>query len=956
MKVKASVQNLEAGFRRELSARPLLAAALDERIERGALIALCGEPGLGKEDALEQARSIAKRRGGHIRTIDLSGLSPDGACERLMRESRSLQRRIGDDAWAIVCLSGVPALDERCVFRMISIVNRFRNKGHCVAISLRPEAVQLIEPCVDAFVVWAHDLCVEPPKSFGSHARDEMQELTAGLPFLTKTLGVSVRDDSFEIHTGRNYHDSLSRLVGLSLRDTLMNEERRLRLAMLLLGSGTFGQLEEVLGRIDVELLQDICRHAPFFGVDLGQSRFSCAGLSRDSWFASCILDLREACVSNPQICSNVTRILLSQGRIERAGSLLAMSNETEESAALVLRNALELINVGCTDVVRNALSLAMQYQCCSPQLRHACQTLMKLVANVRLEESDLVFDPSIVGFDAERNELLRILLLLETRLLWQGKTISLPPEATALEDPLARDLTLHLSVNKALVDGSGHSAYHMLVCTSQMSGKNTLMSHLLEADLAFAHILMGLPCPTLATDAYRALSENACMLCYAPAFEDLDAVWRRGAKAFSAGNLDMHASQVGDDLIRVHLLLGVAIANARRKSISHAIVKSRRALTLAQATGSRYLRDLSRIVCWAIQICAGEVVSEEELTKFEPQSNGMKALAEALALVVSGADAPSPKLKDTMLERDIVWVVTGLLTGLNRLSERLECVLPPAWLAAVQSMRAREEDEPPLLRSYPFANDPLSMPEHSVYVQLFGGFEVYVNGERLPQGAFDRRRAKSLVALACCDASRVLRRADIIDSIWPECDYDKGRKRIYAATNVINSALKGVDTECRFFDVRGNDRSLVVDGKFIRSDVEDFEDLAHRICRSEGDDDEVLALVRGAQGLYEGDLYVPPMDAEGTIERRRKELRNLYVDVLVSGAEAAFRNGSLRLAIRLCEQALLVDDAREDANACLVNSLYACGRINEAHDRTRAFNMRVGARLKDRQNPNPSG
>lgn len=941
-------QITDAGLRRDMLARPLLSTFLENHVAPGALIAVCGEPGLGKTDALDSALEIGKRVGAHVRMIELGSMTPDMACERVGRESRALQRRIEPGEWAVVCLNGMVPLDERCVHRMLAFINRFRNNGHCVVISLRPEAVQLIEPCADANVLWAHELCVAPPSGWGPKASEEFSQLTAGLPCLAEAIYVPEKNDAIEIRAGRDYHEALSRLIALSLRESLINDERELRLAMMLLGSGTFEQLGAVLGKLDLELLQDICRHAPFFGVDMAQSSFACAGLCRDPCLASNMLVLRETCESSSHLCARIASVLLKADRVRRAGSLLAVCKGTEESASLVLCHAIELVNVGCAEVVRHALPLAMRFQCCSPQLRSACETLMKLVNNASIDESEVTIDHLATCIEEERKEMLRISLLLAARLSWQGRQIEPSAEASALNDALARDLSLHLSATNALVNARGHAAYQLLICGSQLSGKDTLMNQLLEADLALAHILMGLPCPGGWHDYLETIGESACMLCYVPILGEMDAIWRQGSKAFTLSMLDARANQVGDELMRVYMLLSAALVNARNRNISHAVVKANRALAIAKRVGATSLADISRIVCWGIRISASDLPSMKEFERHEPVHAGYKPLAQMLGLMASGICELPSHLADVALDRDVTWVLVALLDGLGRFSSQLARIIPQKWRATVESMRAHEEDEAP---AYPIhrMNESLSdLPDHSVYVRLFGGLEVYVNGARLPQGAFDRRRAKALVAYACSASSRILRRADIIDAIWPECDYEQGNKRIYAATNVINRALKDVDSECRFFAARGTDHSLSLDERFVRSDVGEFESLAHQIIGSEGNDEEVLGLVRGAQGLYGGDLYTSGMNSGSAMDRRRLELRNLYADVLVAGAEAAFRSGSMRLSILLSEQALLVDELREDANSCLVDSLYSCGRSNEARDRAKQFLDRLRARGKE--------
>ena len=951
VKKSLALKNSESGQWQGEAARPLLTTALNDSIAPGAFIVFCAEPGMGKSDALEIARTIAKQRGAHNHYFNLTGLTQECACDRVVRESRKLIRAKAQGSWSLVCFRGVPAMDERCVHRMRTQITRLRNLGFCVVVTLCPEAIQLVDSCADAYILWPDELCVTVPEKMGSHNIQEIYQLTANTPYLANSLMITERDGDYEISAGREYHNALCCLISLTLRPSIMYEERRLRLAMMLLGSGTFLQLQEVLGTLDPELLQDMCRFVPLMGVDMRQASFSCAGMARTEWLAACVHVLRDILVDEPVLCARIAQVLLRKGNTERAGIILGFSEEHEEGAAITLRWCMELVNVGHIDVIRRALSTAVRLQICSPQLRRACATLLKLVDNARLESKDIDLDPRGALLEEERDQILRISLLLASRLVWQGRPGKVLPEAPALSDPLARDLVLHLSVVHALVEGRGHAAYHLLVCGSQLTGVGTLAGQLLEADLACAHLLMGLPYPSATEGTTRKELGGACMLCYLSSLPEMDAVWREGSSSFMVEELDIRANQVGDELVRAYYLLSGAIANARRGAVPHAVVKCERALAIAKRCKVSIIADAAHIVSWAARINAGDMPSAEEFAQDMPQNAGMQALAQILEAVAAETGETPPHLREVVLDRDIAWLASSLLSGFSRLSLLLERVMPPTWLVVIESMHARVEDETELQGKHADRQNNDDLPEHSVYVRLLGGLEVFVNGMRMPEGSFERRRAKTLLTYCCSSTEKRMRRIDVIDAVWPESiNYEQGNRRLYAATSVINQQLKEMDAECRFFATVGADHAMMLDETYVNSDVKEFEQLAHHVMRNEGDDVEVLSLVRSAQDLYGGDLCLCGAESGGVIDRRRIELRNLYTDVLVAGAEAALRRGTLRLATRLCEQALLTDNTREDANSCLVKALIACGRINEADERQRSFLARMGTLKKERK------
>ena len=184
-------------------------------------------------------------------------------------------------------------------------------------------------------------------------------------------------------------------------------------------------------------------------------------------------------------------------------------------------------------------------------------------------------------------------------------------------------------------------------------------------------------------------------------------------------------------------------------------------------------------------------------------------------------------------------------------------------------------------------------------------------------------------------------RRRQIVEQIWPECDYAIGANRVYQATSALRAAIAEVDPSLDPFVLGRSTRSIAIDKDLVSCDVDDLRSCAR--AASDGEDDaEIVQMARRAERLYAGDLYVPSADRTGFVAAKRDELRDLYVDAMVAGSDAALRLDRKRTAARLAANALEADAVREDAVVALVSALRADGRDVEADRQCRSFVRRL--------------
>lgn len=147
--------------------------------------------------------------------------------------------------------------------------------GARVALALRPEASQVLDLLPECAVVSSRDLLrpLAASPSAGGRAR-ALRALTHGIAPLVDALDGVPEGELAAGRLPRSYESALVRQVGAALRRSVPDEDMRLRLAMLLLGSGGFGDIGRALGSVPLDSIDYLGRTAPLFDVDYPRRSF----------------------------------------------------------------------------------------------------------------------------------------------------------------------------------------------------------------------------------------------------------------------------------------------------------------------------------------------------------------------------------------------------------------------------------------------------------------------------------------------------------------------------------------------------------------------------------------------------------------------------------------------------------------------------------------------------------
>lgn len=142
--------------------------------------------------------------------------------------------------------------------------------------------------------------------------------------------------------------------------------------------------------------------------------------------------------------------------------------------------------------------------------------------------------------------------------------------------------------------------------------------------------------------------------------------------------------------------------------------------------------------------------------------------------------------------------------------------------------------------------------------ITLLGGFEVVVDGRRVPPADWRRRHATALVKLLALAPGRTLHREQVIDALWPNLYVCEAAPRLHKAAHYARRAL-------------GEPRSLVLGGDAVALfpdaevdvDATRFQRLAEsaRDARAAGE----------AADAYPGDLLPQDLFEAWTEEPRER-------------------------------------------------------------------------------------
>ncbi len=199
-----------------------------------------------------------------------------------------------------------------------------------------------------------------------------------------------------------------------------------------------------------------------------------------------------------------------------------------------------------------------------------------------------------------------------------------------------------------------------------------------------------------------------------------------------------------------------------------------------------------------------------------------------------------------------------------------------------------------------------------TIQVQTLGKFEVWVDGKKLNSKDWGRDKSIQLFQFFLMARSRkALHKEQIVDKLWEDDLDDQGFK---VALHGINKALepeRKSHSETKFFQRIGQTYQLDTEDIWVDSIA--FEQLVSLGNKALIDSPKfAINAYREAIELHKG-VFLPERIYEDWSSDERERLQLMFLSTIISMAELLLKENPIE-TIQLCQQALLVDVAWEEA------------------------------------------
>lgn len=899
------------------------------------ILAVCGELGCGTSKFLDELRCGLGRNGYVVRHRSFAGRSAESATKTLVKYCNTV-RFSSTPTESVAFLEDLPPADEGQIFRQARSIRQLSRSCQLVVLGLPPEAAQLLDSLEDVVTLTSGDLTSDLRETFSS-CKDGafLEAATYGYVTLLDSLTTAGWSGS-ESSLPSSYYRACSSLARDLLRPALSEEELLLRALLLLIGGGQFADVCDLARVYPDDYASELARYSPAFGLSSDLETFEALG-SRDAGvLRSCLGVIKELGDVGVRAASLALCHLLKNGGFDRA-ALIAPLAEDSLRHRCVLEHAGNFLNCGKWQLVRDALTnadAAAHFE--ADYLGLVKRTLLALTRpsakpQVRVCSSGWF---SVV----DRSACLR--LLLEARNA-QTRPSNYEASTLPLHDTLARALCLHLRVGGYLHAGKLVEALRLLEAGADLRSVGGIAEFCLLKDEAVCRAFIG--DVAVAVEVYqrceraevalgcRGISSGMPALrCLLQMLTGLDPTDEQ--LTFASSACERADNAMGRTLaLALSVLHSMAVGGE-----AQAAVRSRLFSSQSAKAEWGYAHDISRLI--SALVVFGQK-GAFDLGDGEWASRDVRQLSEMLRAAIAGEAVPA--ICDE-LPPSVLWVAALLSRDLGDISNLMREGMPLAWRSTVaRAEETWESVRPPLGvgvvpgargLALPESGSPLipEVPEKSVHVSLLGNFCMRVNGQTIEEGKLDRRGAKAVLEYLLLRDKMFSRRHEAIRQIWPREDLAKGRTRLYQATTAIRQAVKEIDPYLDIFSVSKVSESIALNEGCICCDVQEFIAVAE-IAMERLDPRATIQAAKRADELYGGDLYLPATGISDYVVSKRDELRALYIDAMVAGAEVALQTGRDGLAVKLARNAVLADGLREDAFVLYIKALKVCGREAEA-------------------------
>lgn len=982
---------LSSGARRRVRAddylsrrsdRTELVRSIRDSASRHGLAVLCAEPGMGSHVLLDLVAAGYERDCCIVTRFRYSSRSHESSYRRLRKCLSSAVDLSAQGLRPVVCISDVDQLTESGASRVARVVNGLVLCGSLVILQAMPDSDIVLERLPECQVFRSVDLLVTRddlltwPGAYSCGATELMLKASGGVVSLVSAL---IDDGGTHgvldpVARGRAWREAMRKLLAHALGERLVDEERALRAAMLVLGRGSLGDIRRAGVRAELDVAASIERDAPIFGMRASLGEFECVPTD-----VSLAADLVGDCLpahALRRLCST----LVERGEYGRVGVVSQLCLDERDRVRVVRSHPVELLESGAVGLVAANLGSAAtaegEVPCQAPgstAMAEAARALLALygaeedaaAAPARLEQAGAGDTGETPGGAASGKYGLIAALAracsepLDASDETQARTArSLARRAGGSGNATCRGLSTLLGARTLMARGHALEAFRMLVAAGDLvmapRGAATLSGALLRCEFELARLIVGDPMHARDAAALRraqALVRSGLGASRASEIEGFrDAVATlcgAGDEAVATDRLGQLAAEFegGGDYLRAAVTsLAVATRDLDARSWRRAAVVAGAALERARRAGASDVGASALALQRLALKASGDSIDELGLA-WDPASDDERCsedvrLATRLADAVREGDADGLREVGAAMEGLSPRIEAQLLVALLvRVDAHMRPAamgrMPAGWKERVA--KAVVPKESPRFNGRDATGEGPGT-EGAITVCVLGGLRVRRGEHSLTETAWRRSSARALLGMLALAPGHALGRFEAAEMLWPEASYARAREGLYTTISALRRTLKALGDE-RY--VQGEEGMIWLARDLVSYDVDELRGLVRMALAGTTSDDGIVAAGLRLEGLYGGGTWIPTADATGLFRRYHDEVSAEYVEALAAASEAAWRLGRLRTCAWLARAAHLESPLREDVAARLVEALAADGRLSEARDVYLAYSAR---------------
>lgn len=932
-------------------ARPVLMKRANEYLARDGMLGLCSERGMGRHVLASDLAERHRMLEGSVCSIRMSPGSLDSSCRRLRKSILTSieQTQAGDQT--LVVIEGLTSMSEAYTTRVARCV-KLAVVGNCkVLLVADADGERLFDCLPSCHVMRAQELLVSHDEYaawanlLAGYTPEAVDRATHGIPALLATLG-EARPSVLGLPEGQSWDRMAGVLFNDALRPGLIDEEQQVRCAMAALGSGSVAELESLGIRVSRDILEELAKGAPLFGADAKSGLFSVVPCD-----ASVVAQSIELSLFNRHdFMATIVRMLAERGNIGRAATLAASLRDSQELLRLSCDFPLELIDVGLADLVRQTLQEDTEM---SGSQDVFAREIMAHLGIVGFGLPHIEGSPSSVPerkmLELQLELLLQLDLVLSRRLNTseQEHLAEIFEQGQTCESRVTRALTCIVRCVFDVCEGQIHKAFRHLMLNrdlrSQTGGALSLLSAILQLLYEMLHCLMN---SSLTTDDFAQLELADFVLeKYAPEpLSKLLRAWRDAVVVLSGKKvraeefyllLPYYAQRNQNRASAcVHLLSALfCMPEAAYRQIHVHATEAYAQARLAGFSGGMALAALleCKVLCMAGE---QKTIKQMRAKGLPPEigaiSGDVRTLFDRYSLLLAreqeetpgpvndsaqgcaGADygMPEPRPEIRTLAQYIVGadrecgIALGeALPALWHLSSRGRLLLAgevgggfaafkPGVLPVepVLAAPARQQNPVLLRQETTYPEDTSRVYSSRIMVSVLGTMAVYIDGQPLSDAQWKRQQPKYLLAQLALVPSHSLSRYEILEQLWPNTNYQRGRERLYTVMSALRKTLGQTGESVQY--VMYEEGRVWLNRAYVECDIDSFEEVCRSIIAGESSNKDVIGACMELEKSYQTGSYIPAKDPSGFFKQRHIEIEKHLKSALSKGAKAARKQG----------------------------------------------------------------